>query len=109
MYNDFAAIYYMLLEEWPRGSLLLGDPACRQCYSHPALSLIQDHTTMVGSDLLYGGVIGPGNERRRSPIEIVGKNGKGRGGDGDEREVEGRRTVTRGRWRGRGVGMSDLM
>ena len=86
MYNDFAAIYYMLLEQWSKGKLVARRPSLPTMLQPPRIVIdpsTAHPTAMVGSLLMEGGAMGPGEELRRSPIEIIGEGGmEGRGGEG---------------------------
>ena len=86
MYNDFAAIYYMLLEQWSKGKLVARRPSLPTMLQPPCIVIdpsTAHPTAMVGSLLMEGGAMGPGEELRRSPIEITGEGGmEGRGGEG---------------------------
>ena len=60
------------------------------------------HTLLSGSALMEGGVFGPGEELRRSPIEITGeREGRGREGGrefGSELEFREMRCAEEVRW-----------
>ena len=92
MYNDFAAIYYMLLEQWSKGKLVARRPSLPTMLQPPRIVIdpsTAHPTAMVGSLLMEGGAMGPGEELRRSPIEITGEGGRegegrGKGGIGEE-------------------------
>ena len=106
MYNDFAAIYYMLLEQWSKGKLVARRPSLPTMLQPPRIVIdpsTAHPTAMVGSLLMEGGAVGPGEELRRSPIEITGEGGmEGRG----VREKKGRGGGRiRGEGRGRGGGL----
>ena len=93
MYNDFAAIYYMLLEQWSKGKLVARRPSLPTMLQPPRIVIdpsTAHPTAMVGSLLMEGGAMGPGEELRRSPIEITGEGRmEGKEGEGERRGGEG--------------------
>ena len=99
MYNDFAAIDYMLLEKWSKGKLVARQPSLPTMLQplHVVIDPSTTHpTAMVGSLLMEGGAMGPGEELRRSPIEISGEGvgvwggeGRGMGGTEEGTDVDG--------------------
>ena len=98
MYNDFAAIYYMLLEQWSKGKLVARRPSLPTMLQPPRIVIdpsTSHPTAMVGSLLMEGGAMGPGEELRRSPIEITG--------EGAEEEVGVRSVCSRVRYCSRGI------
>ena len=113
MYNDLAAIYYMLLEQWSKGKLVARRPSLPTMLQPPRIVIdpsTAHPTAMVGSLLMEGGAMGPGEELRRSPIEITGEGGGGgrRGGErstGEKRrrgreDPRGGEGEGEGRWKG---------
>ena len=94
MYNDFAAIYYMLLEQWSKGKLVARRPSLPTMLQPPRIVIdpsTAHPTAMVGSLLMEGGAMGPGEELRRSPIEITGEGGERRERVGRRRNWKGHR------------------
>ena len=93
MYNDFAAIYYMLLEQWSKGKLVARRPSLPTMLQPPRIVIdpsTAHPTAMVGSLLMEGGAMGPGEELRRSPVEITGEGRmEGKEGEGERRGGEG--------------------
>ena len=68
MYNDLAAVYYMLLEQWSKGRLVARRPSLPTMLQAPCIvidpSTTVHHPVLGGSVLMEGGV-------RRSPIEMT--------------------------------------
>ena len=85
----------MLLEQWSKGKLVARRPSLPAMLQPPHIVIDPSsahHTAMVGSVLVEGGAIGPGEELRRSAIEITEGGGGGGGGrEGGEGEEEERR------------------
>ena len=107
MYNDFAAIYYMLLEQWSKGKLVARRPSLPTMLQPPRIVVdpsTAHPTAMVGSLLMEGGAMGPGEELRRSPIEITSEGGREEGNrrGGGRRGGEGSTGEKRRRGRGKG-------
>ena len=82
----------MLLEQWSKGRLVARRPSLPTMLQTPRIVIdpsTAHHPTLGGSALMEGGVFGPGEDLRRSPIEMTGEWGgvrkgqtKGRRGDG---------------------------
>ena len=90
----------MLLEKWSKGKLVARQPSLPTMLQ-PLRIVIDPSTThpaaMVGSLLMEGGAMGPGEELRRTRIEISGEGGEyGEGVEGKEWEGEGRGGEGRG-------------
>ena len=67
----------MLLEQWSKGRLIARRPSLPTMLQTPRIvidpSTNTQHTLLGGSALMDGGMFGPGEELRRSPIEITGE------------------------------------
>ena len=72
----------MLLEQWSKGKLVARRPSLPTMLQPPRIVIDPSsahHSFLSGSALMEGGVFGPGEELRRSPIEITGeREGRGR-------------------------------